>query len=202
MAVAGRCWPLFALLLLPHHLRPVGGAARDRGEAVLSAAPGEKIDAAALSQALAESMGYGGGDGVAQLQSALHGIDKEMASLPPALLAGSFARTIAGVLELSRAADAAAGSPMFEAEPETGKTVWKEWVVHAVGTYSAKVSLNLSPSPIHRLILWSRYVGVARRGGAGDARVAAAAAGPGAHRDDRAGVVGRAAAAAEQVRPA
>ena len=145
MAVAGRCcWPLFALLLLPPHLCPVGAAARAGGQAVLSAAPGEKIDAAALSQALAESMGYGGGDGVAQLQSALHGIDKEMASLPPALLAGSFARTIAGVLELSRAADAAAGSPMFEAEPGTGKTVRKEWVVHAVGTYSEKVSLTVT----------------------------------------------------------
>lgn len=76
----------------------------------------------AVMQALAESMGYGGEEAVDNLRATLGSINDDMASLPSALLANSFARTIAGALSLSLAV-----------APLTAQATGDDVVVHAVG---------------------------------------------------------------------
>lgn len=84
--------------------------------------PPPTADRHAVMVALAESMGYGGERAVDDLRATLGSINNDMASLPPAMLADSFARTIAGALSLTL------GVAPLPTEESSG-----DIIVHAVG---------------------------------------------------------------------
>jgi hypothetical protein len=77
----------------------VSGINKDRpGKGATAASVSGPVDREAVMQALAESMGYGGDTAVEDLRATLSSINDDMSSIPPELLADSFARTIAGAL--------------------------------------------------------------------------------------------------------
>lgn len=92
-----------------------------------------QLDKQAVLEALAESMGYGRGNGaVDHLRTTLGAIDEDMASLPPEILADSFARTIAGAISLGLAV-----------ATNDNDDVGDDVIVHAVGTAEGREGVAL-----------------------------------------------------------
>ena len=111
------------ILTAPSQAKDSHETAAPRASSEGEAARPPPMDRHAVMQALAESMGYGGEDAVDNLRTTLGSINDDMASLPPELLADSFARTIAGALSLS-----------LVAAPLAAEATGDDIVIHAVGT--------------------------------------------------------------------
>lgn len=107
----------------------MGGAPAPAAPRVATVAP----DREAVMVALAESMGYGGDTAVDDLRNTLGSINNDMESLPAELLADSFARSIAGALQLGLTHSAAQ-----ELHP------YDDIIVHAVGAAEGREGAALT----------------------------------------------------------